>query len=325
MIVILPLLAKGRKSCVGLFQEKQVRLWRQEQEEKEMAIETDELGPGWDGVQPTPKGGGKRQNDNLSLFMKLEPRPEPYRIRLACTPIRFRKHRWAFRSLKQWPISPATDPSEKDLDIAWKEGRFMPVTRFAAFVFDREHERLRILEDSGDVYGPIGNHAHATKTNAASPTKGWDWLILVTETTNANGSKGRICAVTIDTSKNGPTPFTEEEIKVLENPKFQREELEKRYFIKCTPEEIKDLWEQLPASAKINTPVEQSKQPNAKKAETKSNPVVNTAAKVVNTAPAEPPQEKVEDVVPQEDVVADDDFLKDTPEADGDDIPARMF
>ena len=199
-----------------------------------MAIENDDVGPGWDGVQPPSKGGGKRQNDGLSLFMRLEPRPEPYHFRLACTPIKFRKHRWAFRSLKQYPISPATDQNDRDLDVAWREGKFMPVTRYAAFVFDRDNgNRLRILEEGPDVFGPIGNDAHVTKTNPASATKGWDWIALVTEEV-VDGRKVRKYQVVIDRNK-GSTPFTEAEIKALDNPKFQRSELESRYFVKSTP------------------------------------------------------------------------------------------
>jgi len=312
-----------------------------------MAVETDDLGPGWDGVQPPQKGGGQRTN-TVSLFMKLDPRPEPYHVRLTCTPIMFRKHKWAFRSLKQWPISPATDKSEKDADIAWRDGKFMPVVRFAAFVFDRDSDnRLRILEESGDVFGPIGNHAHATNVNAASPTKGWDWLILVTETIDSNGKKNRTYAVTIDTSKNGPTPFTEAEIKALENPKFQRSELETRYFVKSTSEEIAELWEQLPAASRVNKPNDGGKGTGSN--DTK--PVTSHATKPVAKSAAEPPAEKPivqASVAPatapvnQTPVVAppakaeapveevkDDSFLADPADgaADGDDDqpPARLF
>lgn len=303
-----------------------------------MALETDELGPGWDGVQPPPKGGGKRTNDGPSLFMRLEPREEPYHIRLACTPIRFRKHRWAFRLLKQWPISPATDPSEKDADIAWKVGRFMPVTRYAAFVFDRDADnRLRILEESGDVFGPIGNHAHATKVNAASPTKGWDWIVLVEENVDATGRKTRSYKVTIDTSKNGPTPFTEAEIKALDNPKFQREELETKYFVKSTSEEINDLWEQLPESSRTNEQndggkggkkgsndstrqTRQASEPPAEKA------AVNTSAETSKSAPEKAAE--TASSVSNIEQPKDDDFLNDPlvgETSDDDDQPARLF
>lgn len=310
-----------------------------------MSVETDDLGPGWDNVRPPQKGGGKRQNDGLSLFMKLEPNPEPYRVRLGCTPERFRKHRWAFRSLRQWPISPATDPSERDLDVAWKEGGFVPPTKYAAFVFDRNNgNRLRILEEGPEVFVPIANHAQATKVNPASSTKGWDWLILVTETEDANGKKSRQYAVTIDTTK-GPTPFTDDETKALENPKFQRDQLKTKYFPKCTPEEIKDLWEQLPMSARKNEKNDGKKsastaQPNEQKTAAKQSTTTETVAPKVQEKPVEKvaekpvekPAEKVAEKVAPEPPM-DSNFLVDedqsVPEentdADSDGQPARLF
>ena len=276
-----------------------------------MAIENDDVGPGWNAVQPNPKGGGKRINDGLSLFMRLEPREEPYHFRLACTPIKFRKHRWAFRTLKQFPISPATESSEKDLDIAWRVGKFQPVTRYAAFVFDRDNNnRLRILEECPDVYGTIGNDAQVTKTNPASATKGWDWIALVTEESvieNGKTRKVRKYQVAVDRNK-GPTPLTEEEIKALDNPKFQREELEKRYFAKSTPEEIKDLWEQLPASARTNEPRDQGPKKEAPAAasqtvQASAKPATDETPKQEPTSaqPAEPKDDEVAEMSSQDD------------------------
>lgn len=279
-----------------------------------MALETDEVTADWDGVAPAPKGGGKRQNDGLSLFMKLEPRPgKPYAFRLACTPTKFRKHRWAFRTLRQWPISPATDIKEKDLDVAWSHGKFTPPLRYAAFVFDRENgNRLRILEESADVFGPIGNHAHLFKINPASPTKGFDWVVEVTE--DATGKRQYM--VTMDAQK-GPTPLTEAEIKALENPKFQREELDKKYFVKCTPEEIKDLWEQLPESMRVNTP--RGDKGKDQPAESKSAPqkTAQAAQSTPVKAPATPPPPAVKSEPKTEAPPATGDFL-----ADPDDLPA---
>ena len=301
-----------------------------------MALETDEVTADWDGVAPAQKGGGRRQNDGLSLFMKLEPRPgKPYVFRPACAPISFRKHRWAFRTLKQWPISPATDIKDKDLDIAWSQGKYSPAVSFAAFVFDRENgNRLRILEAGSDVFGPIGNHAHLCKINPASPTKGLDWVVEVSKNDEGNWKY----MVTMDVQK-GPTPFTAEEIKALENPKFQREELEKKYFVKSTPEEIKDLWEQLPESMRVNTPrdgkgkgqANYEKKPEAQK----------VAQAPVASKPAQVPVEKPKAEAKPEQKVAsapakDDGFLSDPDESandnqDGgpsevdDDQPAKLF
>ena len=295
-----------------------------------MAVESDDVGPGWDKVSPPQKGGGgRRTDDGLSLFMRLTPNPEPYRIRLGCTPIRFRRHSWAFRALKQWPISPATDPSEKDLDIAWNEGKFMPKTKYAAVVFDRNNNnRLRVLEESPDVFGPIGNHAHLTKMNAASPTKGSDWIVRVTEEV-VSGKKTRKYEVAVDTTK-GPTPFTDDEIKALSNPKLSREELESRYFKKSTPEEIKDLYEQLPEGSRVNEP---RKDDSQEKPAQQRQASTQQAAKPVQkpVAPAAPKQEQK--AAPAPTAKLSDDFLTESSadnaggpaSTDGDDVPARMF
>lgn len=292
-----------------------------------MTAETDELGPGWNAVEAPPKGGGGRKTDGVSLFMKLEPREEPYHFRLACTPVMFRKHKWAFRSLRQWPISPATDKTQKDLDIAWKEGDFMPVERYAALVFDRDNEnRLRILEEGREVYGPIYNQGKVSKINPASPDKGWDWVAIVSEEkrfTNGKEYKGRKYSVSPDLSKNGPTKLTSEELEMLKNPKFQREELSVRYFAPSTPEELKDLWDQLPASAKKN----EMKGDKAKTEVAKTDDSVKKASvdssnvKVKTSTPVAPPVEKQ----PEPDL-SDEDFLSESePSDDGDTEAVRLF
>ena len=301
-----------------------------------MALESDEVGPEWDHVAPPPKGGGKRTNED-SLFMRMEPNPEPYRIRVACTPFRFRRHRWVFRGLKQWPISPATDDIEKDLDIAWNEGKFMPVTRFAALVFDRNrNNRLRILEESIDVFGPISNHAHLTKVNAASPTKGSDWIVRVTEEI-VNGKKQRKYEVAVDTTK-GPTPFTDAEIKLLDSPSMKREEIEAKYFKKSTPEHIKDLWDQLDPSARINEPRQkdgQSRPSGGDQRQAAQQPAQQPAkptAQVVQKQEQKPasaaPKQEQKPVEVRPEPKLDDNFLKDEggpEEAGEEDVPARMF
>jgi hypothetical protein len=301
-----------------------------------MTVETDELGPGWNSVAPTPKGG-KRSDSGISLFMKLEPRDEPYHFRLACTPITFRKHRWAFRQLKQWPISPASDRDQKDLDIAWKEGNFIPVERCAAFVFDRDNDnRLRILEEGKEVFGAIYDQGQVSKINPASATRGWDWIASVKEekSLGQNGKevKSRKYSVSVDLSKNGPTPLTDEEREALTNPKFQKSELADRYFVKATPEEIKDLWDQLPISARKNESMDGKKSnTNAKTASTSApQPKPAAPAKVTpKEPPVEPPVElpvakSVAQTVIQPEAnteLDDDNFLVE----DDNEEPARMF
>lgn len=281
-----------------------------------MAVESDDVGPEWDGIQPPSKGGKPIKKDGVSLFMKCEPNPEPYRFRLACTPIRFRKHRWAFKILKQWPISPATDASEKDLDVAWKEGWFQPQISYAALVFDRNNgNRLRVLEGPPEVFGPIGDDAHMNKMNPASPTKGWDWIVQVTEEKEGDRNVKKYSVAT-DRMK-GATPFTEEELKVLDNPKFSREQLENVWFKKCTPEEIRDLWEQLPPEARHNEKRDKNGKKSAQQASAAYKPAASkTAATKPQPKPAPEPEPAMEN---------DDSFLNEpTDDADADQ-PARLF
>lgn len=300
-----------------------------------MTLETDELGPEWNNLQSPAKGGGNKTNE-VSLFMKLTPRKEPYKIRLACTPITFRKHSWAFRTLKQWPISPASEQALKDLDIAWKEGNFMPQQRHAAFVFDREfNSRLRILEAGKDVFGPIYNTAKTSNVNPASPTKGWDWIIIVSEEL-VNGKKVTLYNVSLDISKNGPTPLTEEEKEILENPKFQRTELVNRYFVKSTPEEIKDLWEQLPPELRVNKSRDLAKKDGSKytgKSAVGSTTKSATSATMasIDSVDKSDVVKEVQHAVEPSAELKDDDFLAepdsepDMTDVNGDDEPARMF
>jgi len=75
-------------------------------------------------IDASTGGGFKgKDGDKISLFMKLEIRTEPYRVRLVSPVLNFRKHWDAFKSLKQYPISPAYKKEEKDLDVAWSTGR----------------------------------------------------------------------------------------------------------------------------------------------------------------------------------------------------------
>jgi hypothetical protein len=129
----------------------------------------------------------------------------------------------------------------------------------------------------------------------------------------------------------GPTPFTEDEIKALDNPKFQREELENKYFIKATPEEIQDLWEQLPESMRVNTPRGDKKISNqqASQPEVKTKPEVVCPAKIAQSAPI-PQTPKVETAEVKDDFLDDPNEPTETtqdagPEDIGDDQPARLF
>jgi len=202
-------------------------------------IDTDEMTADWDALLPPP-----RWPDHDPDLLRLVPRPRPYRIRLACSPIKFRRHSWAFRTLGLRPISPALVSSEKALDAAWDEGGFVPRIRFAAFVFDRDDGRLRIVEDGPDIFAPVGTHAHAERINPASPTKGRDWVVRVSWT----AEEWKSVSVTPDASGR-PTPLTAAELALLEDPRCSRDELVRR-FPKASPDEIRGLWSSLPAATR---------------------------------------------------------------------------
>lgn len=186
-----------------------------------------------------------RMLDQEPDLLRLIPRQQPYRIRLACTPVRFRRHLWAFRHLGLEPISPAADIAEKSLDVAWDEGGFTPRVRYAAFVFDRDDGRLRIVEDGPDLFGPISLHAHGTGINPSSATKGWDYVVQVAWLPlEGKTDTVRQVVVSPDTSK-GPTPFTAAEIEVFDDPRCRRDELETRHFVRESPDRIRELWSQV--------------------------------------------------------------------------------
>ena len=89
----------------------------------------------WSGVN-SEGGGGDFGDGSVSIFMKLEKRDDPYRVRLVWTPHPFRKHWAAFNALRQYPISPAWKVENKDQDVAWIRGGFCPRRRFVVVVLD---------------------------------------------------------------------------------------------------------------------------------------------------------------------------------------------
>jgi hypothetical protein len=145
--------------------------------------------------------------------------------------------------LRLRPISPASDFSDKALDVAWDEGGFTPTLQYAAFVFDRDEGHLRIVEDDLDLFVQIDSQARATGVDPDSLTNGRDWIVQVAWT--AQGARHLV--VSTDAS-GGPIPLTAAEIEVFEDPRCRREKLETRHFVKASPDEIRSLWSQVTPS-----------------------------------------------------------------------------
>jgi len=178
---------------------------------------------------------------DYDIFIKLKPQEKPFRIRLASNPINFRSHWGAFKSISKGPIrSPAYSIDEKELDIAWAEGDWFPQRRHSALVFDRDDgSKLKILEAADSVFSHFGNWFKATKMNPSSDGA-TDWFIWV----KSNGQTTEYSA----TPDVKPSPFTEEEKKIMDSPPF---DINKVVKLK-TPEQIMEMWMQLPDDKKYN-------------------------------------------------------------------------
>ena len=222
-----------------------------------MDIEPDEIDTGYEGMTSDGGSGGAggksgRRGDGPSLFMKLELREKPYKVRLLCEPVMRRKHWDAFRPLKQYPLSPAEKVDQKDLDVAWSQGYWVPRRRFWAVVFDRENNSMiRVLESGPQVFDPIGSFYNMTKKNSTTGkginpagNKGPDWLIEV----KLDESGKTQYVVMPDPS--GPKPFTEDENKRMKATEVDRNWLLTKLCVKSTPEQIKELYAQLPEDKK---------------------------------------------------------------------------
>jgi hypothetical protein len=251
-----------------------------------MDIESDIIDDdSWDGINQSSGTDGGSGDSDLSVFMKLEKRAEPYRVRLVCKPVNFRKHWDAFRSLKEYPISPAYKPEEKDLDVSWSKGNYCPRKKHAVLVFDRDNNsKIRVLEGGAQIFNAFHDFAQLTKKNPAGPS-GPDWLISV-----GTNSRNQV-EYTVMASPEGAKPFTDEEIASLSNSNVNREWLTDKIYVRSTPEEIAALWEQLPEDRKYST-----KEAGSKAKSKPEEPVASQAS-----AP----------IPPESDSIAGDDFLKD--------------
>lgn len=206
-----------------------------------MAKIEEDNGGAWDAPINDGNNAGKF---GPSQWLKLKERPEPYRVRLVSSPEPFRKHWAAFKSLKKYPVSPVTDPTveNKDQDIAWNEGGWVPGKRYASIVINRETGKLEILDAGPAVFKEFGKYK---KTNQSNPAgrNGPDWLIVVGH--NAQGQTEY--TVNVDLKK-GIVPFTPEEEKMIANCTIDL----KKIYKKASSEEIRALWFQLPEASRIN-------------------------------------------------------------------------
>ena len=199
------------------------------------------------GVWEDPSSTGGSNSGGPGTWMKLKKRPEPYRVRLVSSPEIFRQHYLAFKplNLKRQPLSPSLKEDgtcNKDEDIAWNEGGWVPGKRYASLVIDRETGQIRILEAGAQVFTAFGNYKKMFGSNPAGE-QGPDWLISV-----GVDAQGKTEYTTVSDVKKGPTPFTAEEKAMIDNCKIDLKKMYKR----ATAEEIRALWYQLPEDKRVN-------------------------------------------------------------------------
>jgi len=288
-----------------------------------MDIESDAVvADQWDPLTKKKDGGGGkgRFDGEVSLFMDLKPREEPYRVRFICTPVPFRKHFQAFRSLHEFPISPANEPSQKDLDVAWSKGDYYPRERFMALVLDREYDgMIRIIEGGAQIFRVLGEYTKMAKKNPAGPS-GPDFLISVTKDDQVSYS--------VMPAPEGPAPFSADEIERMNGSKLNRQWMIDRLVEqkRATPEEIQALYDRLPADLKVNP--EQKKSKFAKKGaptqQTARQPVQQPAPQPA-AQPAQQPTQAAQPAEPVEPPEEVDDGPQDGDGGEEEQQPAELF
>ena len=209
---------------------------------------------GWDDVSQPPAQKPPNEEKKDSLFARLEPREEKYRCKPVAIPCKMRTHFYKLflgcvdktgKPVKKSVVSPAKDLDQRDLDVAWKKGDYMPARRFAVPMIMRDSGKIQIVEGGPDVFDPIYNFWKDAGVNPSS-SEGPDFLIGVKM--DAKNPKKRVFSCSAD-PKHMTTPFTAEELKMIES--FP-EDWAERWYKKSTPEEIEFLWNQLPLDKKVN-------------------------------------------------------------------------
>lgn len=253
----------------------------------------------WDDVFGSDEQEGNRTDISGSggIFLRLKPREEPFRVRIIFKPVRFRKHFEAFRSLTdsslRYPISPAFDPSEKEKDVAWSEGKYLPSKRYAVPVINRESGDVQIMEAGASVFNAFKNYIKLAKANPASAETGPDWIIKVEKTLTMPDYS---CVA----DPAGPKPLTDEEKKKVKDFETNMQKLTqdkygsdlgwKYYYQPLTSEKISELYSLLPEDRKVKKKKDEGDNVQSPKIEEKKQdndqlPGLEQPAKKINAEP----------------------------------------
>lgn len=202
-----------------------------------MAQIESESGGLWDKIEASVN---KKQSAFKKAFLRLSPRPEPYRIRLASSSRQYRKHWKAFAEDREFPVSPAEGKSTMAADVAWLLGGWVPGSRFVALVIDREANCLCVMEHNYSVYDVFAEFRKQTGINPAS-RKGCDFIIRVERHENGPGFPEYTCCPVIQ-----PSPFTDAELHMISSSDFDVD----KFVSPKTPDEIAEMWVGLPPGRK---------------------------------------------------------------------------
>ena len=182
------------------------------------------------------------------LFLRLVKREKPYIVRLVSSPEPFRQHWAAFKPIQQRPVvSPVFDVSERDKDIAWSVGGWIPSKKYAILVFDREDGQLKIMQGGEQIFGEVKKYIEQQKSlgrdcdpcGPAAP----DWVITV-------GTKEGQTHYDCGPDMGGAKPLTAPESASVEA--FTAKVNWRSFFEKTTPEQLKAMWESLPEAKRYN-------------------------------------------------------------------------
>ena len=175
----------------------------------------------WDSV---PKSGGSGEKGE---YLRLES-GRTYKIRPIFDPVRFFKYFHKHEGRLRTAICAKPDVCPvRDKHPELKK----PSVRFAAYVIDREDNKVKILEAPQSVFRPIGSSFEATGKNPGSGKDGSDWQIKVV---------GKSLNTTYDVAWAGNTPLTNEERAAVKEALDGDMKKLKKMYKTDTPEEIEE-------------------------------------------------------------------------------------
>ena len=219
--------------------------------------------------------------DQESLFLKLKPRPESYKLRPVAKPVLFRKHWKAFESLVREDgkriggvISPAVDAGDMHLDKAWSEGGYQPDLKCGELFINRDSGRLCVCELGSGVFKPMLEYQKETG-NSIYGDNAPEWSVKVKKVpTKGGGEKTEYTVVRLD-----PVALTDEEKQNIAN--FAAKKDWREFFRAVTSEAIAELYDRLPENLK--------KAPKREKTTlTSSKPAAPARVAAAAPAPAKP-------------------------------------